>query len=72
MLLLLGTLLLVAQFLNPGQGQQQALSWYTNSGLKQLEWDNYLSWLRFNGQAQQAKSLQQQLAAGNDHVYAAA
>lgn len=71
-LVLLGALLLASQFLNPGQRQQTALSWYESSGLQQLEWNNYLSWLRFNGNAEQAKILEKQLSNGNPHGYAAA
>ncbi|MQX53149.1 rhomboid family intramembrane serine protease [Alcanivorax sediminis] len=71
-LMLLGALLLASQFLNPGKGQQTALSWYESSGLQQLEWNNYLSWLRFNGNAEQAKILEKQLSNGNPHGYAAA
>ena len=71
-LMVLGCLLLASQFLNSGQGQQTALSWYANSGLQQLEWNNYLSWLRFNGNARQAKTLDEQARSGNPHAYASA
>lgn len=71
-LILLGSLLLASQFLNSGQGSQAALKWYESSGLRQLEWNNYLSWLRFNGNAEQAKTLEQTLASGNSHAYAPA
>ncbi len=69
-LMVLGALLLASQLLNPGQGQQAALTWYESSGLRQLEWNNYLSWLRFNGHAEQARRLEQQIASGNPHAYA--
>lgn len=71
-LILLGTLILASQFLNPGRSTQSALQWYETSGLRQLEWENYLSWLRFNGNAEQARALETQLASGNTHAYAAA
>lgn len=68
-LMLLGALLLTSQFLNSGQGPQAALVWYETSGLRKLEWDNYLSWLRFNGQAEQSRALEQQLREGNPHPW---
>lgn len=68
-LLLLGALLLTSQFLNSGQGPQGALVWYETSGLRKLEWNNYLSWLRFNGQAEQARALEQQISEGNPHPW---
>ena len=68
-LMVLGTLLLASQFLNSGQGPQTALVWYETSGLRKLEWNNYLSWLRFNGQAEQAKAFEQQISEGNPHPW---
>lgn len=48
--------------------REQALaSWYRDSGLFALEWPNYVSWLRINGQATQADTLQQALR-GDDLV----
>lgn len=40
--------------------QRQALAqWYQESGLYRLEWRNYYSWLRQNGQADKAEQLEQ-------------
>jgi len=64
--------LLLGALLNPAQAPQPALGWYADSGLKTLEWDNYLSWLRFNGHGQRAGQLEQQLASGDVHAYSAA
>jgi membrane associated rhomboid family serine protease len=64
--------LLLGALLNPAQAPQPALGWYADSGLKTLEWDNYLSWLRFNGHGQLAGQLEQQLASGDVHAYSAA
>lgn len=64
--------LLLGALLNPAQAPQPALGWYADSGLKTLEWDNYLSWLRFNGHGQLAGQLEQQLASGDAHAYSAA
>lgn len=63
--------LLLGALLNPAHTPQPVLSWYEDSGLKSLEWDNYLSWLRFNGQGNLAAQLEQQLP-GNPHAYSAA
>lgn len=64
--------LLLGALLNPAQTPQPALSWYADSGLKTLEWNNYLSWLRFNGRGELAGQLEQQLAGGDVHAYSAA
>ena len=63
--------LLAGQFFNNGNAVQPVLGWYQSSGLKTLEWDNYLSWLRFNNQSDLSQRLEQN--AGMDaHVYSAA
>ncbi|PHR65448.1 rhomboid family intramembrane serine protease [Alcanivorax sp.] len=63
--------LLAGQFFNNGNAVQPVLGWYQNGGLKTLEWDNYLSWLRFNNQSDLSQRLEQN--AGMDaHVYGAA
>ncbi|MDF1725918.1 MAG: rhomboid family intramembrane serine protease [Alcanivorax sp.] len=64
--------LLLGALLNPAQAPQPALSWYAASGLKTLEWNNYLSWLRFNGRGKLAGQLEQQLTNGDNHAYSAA
>ena len=64
--------LLLGALFNPAQAPQPALGWYADSGLKTLEWDNYLSWLRFNGHGELAGQLEQQLASGDVHAYSAA
>ncbi|MCG8391809.1 MAG: hypothetical protein MI745_01880 [Pseudomonadales bacterium] len=64
--------LLLGQFLNRAEHPQPVLAWYEDSGLKALEWDNYLSWLRFNGDGELARTLEGQLAGGDRHAYAAA
>ena len=71
-ILTLALCLLAGALFNSGQGKQPALEWYAQSGLQQLEWDNYLSWLRFNGQGEQARRLEQQLSQSDRHAYAAA
>ena len=64
--------LLLGALLNPAKTPQPALGWYQHSGLQTLEWNNYLSWLRFNGQGKLAGQLEQQLAAGDVHAFSAA
>ena len=64
--------LLLGALLNPAKTPQPALGWYQHSGLQSLEWNNYLSWLRFNGQGKLAGQLEQQLAAGDVHAFSAA
>ncbi|MCP4519996.1 MAG: thioesterase family protein, partial [Delftia sp.] len=64
--------LLLGALLNPAKTPQPALGWYQHSGLQTLEWNNYLCWLRFNGQGKLAGQLQQQLAAGDVHAFSAA
>ena len=64
--------LLLGALLNPANAPQPVLGWYVDSGLKTLEWDNYLSWLRFNGRGELAGQLEQQLASGDSHAYSAA
>ncbi|MGJ3257397.1 MAG: rhomboid family intramembrane serine protease [Alcanivorax sp.] len=64
--------LLLGALLNPAQAPQPALGWYADSGLKTLEWNNYLSWLRFNGHGELAAQLEQQLASGDSHAYSSA
>lgn len=68
----IGLALLLGALLNPAQAPQPALDWYTDSGLKTLEWNNYLSWLRFNGRGQLAGQLEHQLTNGDNHAYSAA
>ncbi|MEQ3725176.1 rhomboid family intramembrane serine protease [Alcanivorax sp.] len=63
--------LLASQLLNSATPSQPVLNWYQSSGLKTLEWDNYLSWLRFNNQSAQSQRLEQH-ADLNPHVYGAA
>lgn len=46
--------------------QQQALAdWYQQSGLFELEWENYISWLRISGQIGKAEQLESARAAGD-------
>ena len=63
--------LLAGQLLNSATPTQPVLNWYQSSGLKTLEWDNYLSWLRFNNQSAQSQRLEQN-ADLDPHVYGAA
>ncbi len=63
--------LLASQLLNSATPSQPVLNWYQSSGLKTLEWDNYLSWLRFNNQSAQSQRLEQH-ADLDPHVYGAA
>ena len=44
--------------------RQELLSWYQESGLFEMEWDIYLSWLRFNGQRTKAQRFEQARADG--------
>ncbi|EKF75757.1 hypothetical protein A11A3_02772 [Alcanivorax hongdengensis A-11-3] len=67
LLIILGYLALPA-----ARAPQPVLDWYASSGLKTLEWQNYLAWLRFHGQSPLAASLEQQLATGDHHAYSAA
>lgn len=70
-MVVLAITLLAGQFFNNGNAVQPILGWYQSSGLKTLEWDNYLSWLRFNNQSALSQRLEQN--AGMDaHVYGAA
>ena len=48
--------LLAGPLLNSANNTQPVLNWYQSSGLKALEWDNYLSWLRFNNQSALSRS----------------
>ncbi|MCC1496535.1 rhomboid family intramembrane serine protease [Alcanivorax sp. 1008] len=43
--------------------QQDMADWYQQSGLFELEWENYISWLRISGQISKAETLEQ--ARGN-------
>ncbi|MBQ23677.1 rhomboid family intramembrane serine protease [Alcanivorax sp.] len=63
--------LLVGQLFNSATPSQPVLNWYQSSGLKALEWDNYLSWLRFNNQSALSQQLEQN-ADMDAHVYGAA
>ena len=63
--------LLIGPLLNSANNTQPVLNWYQGSGLKALEWDNYLSWLRFNNQSALSQRLEQN-ADANPHVYGAA
>lgn len=46
--------------------QQQALAdWYQQSGLFELEWENYISWLRISGQISKAERLETARSQGN-------
>ncbi len=67
----LAVTLLAGQFFNNGNAVQPVLAWYQSSGLKTLEWDNYLSWLRFNNQSELSQRLEQN-ADMDTHVYGAA
>ena len=63
--------LLVGPLLNSANNTQPVLNWYQSSGLKALEWDNYLSWLRFNNQSALSQRLEQN-ADMDAHAYGAA
>ncbi|MDF1782001.1 MAG: rhomboid family intramembrane serine protease [Alcanivoracaceae bacterium] len=41
------------------QDQLVLAQWYQKSGLFELEWENYISWLRISGQVKKADALQQ-------------
>jgi|SRR5690554_619756 len=45
--------------------QQDMADWYQQSGLFELEWENYISWLRISGQISKAESLSQARADGD-------
>lgn len=63
--------LLAGPLLNSANNTQPVLNWYQSSGLKALEWDNYLSWLRFNNQSALSQRLEQN-ADMDAHAYGAA
>ena len=68
---LLAIALIAGQLFNNANTPQPVLNWYPASGLKNLEWDNYLSWLRFNNQSALSQRLEAR-AAMDPHVYGAA
>lgn len=68
---LLAIALLAGQLFNNASPPQPVLNWYQSSGLKTLEWNNYLSWLRFNNQSALSQRLEQD-ADMDPHVYGAA
>jgi membrane associated rhomboid family serine protease len=45
--------------------QQEMADWYQQSGLFELEWENYISWLRISGQISKAESLTKARAEGD-------
>ena len=45
--------------------QQEMADWYQQSGLFELEWENYISWLRISGQISKAESLSKARADGD-------
>ena len=45
--------------------QQEMADWYQQSGLFELEWENYISWLRISGQISKAESLAKARADGD-------
>ena len=64
--LLLGYLLVQVTVQRGEQARQQELAtWYQNSGLFALEWENYISWLRISGQINKAEKLEQVRASGD-------
>ena len=50
---------------NEQQRQQELADWYQQSGLFELEWENYISWLRISGQIKRAEPLEQARDAGD-------
>ena len=63
--------LIAGQLFNNANTPQPVLNWYSSSGLKNLEWNNYLSWLRFNNQSALSQQLEAR-AAMEPHAYSAA
>ena len=45
--------------------QQEMADWYQQSGLFELEWENYISWLRISGQIKKAEALAKARADGD-------
>jgi membrane associated rhomboid family serine protease len=45
--------------------QQEMADWYQQSGLFELEWENYISWLRISGQVRKAEALEKARAQGD-------
>jgi hypothetical protein len=45
--------------------QQEMADWYQQSGLFELEWENYISWLRISGQIRKAETLEKARADGD-------
>ena len=43
---------------NEQQRQLELANWYQKSGLFELEWENYISWLRISGEVKQADALE--------------
>src|SRR5690606_15081748 len=47
------------------QRQAEMADWYQQSGLFELEWENYISWLRISGQISKADELSAARSAGD-------
>jgi membrane associated rhomboid family serine protease len=50
---------------NEQQRQQALADWYQQSGLFDLEWENYISWLRISGRVKKAELLESARASGD-------
>lgn len=58
-------LIFVSYQRNELEQQQTLAEWYQQSGLFELEWKNYISWLRISGQVEKARSLEAARSGGD-------